>query len=90
MSLRVQHVPSLWKDAVVVPVPKQTDLTVCMWISDTHFFLIDVHINVKRSNISLLLIDHAAQCITGRISGQSVLIHQHSFTDDPKPNPNPG
>ncbi len=22
MSLRVQHVPSVWKDAVVVPVPK--------------------------------------------------------------------
>ncbi len=34
-------------------------------------------------NISPLLIDHAAQSIMGSISHQSVLIHQHSFTDDP-------
>ncbi len=41
-------------------------------------------------NSSLLLIYHAAQSIMGRISRQSVLIHQRSFTDDPEPMKNPG
>ncbi len=49
------------------------------------FIQIHVHINVMKRlyNISLSLIYHAAQSIMGRISGQSILIHQHSFTDDP-------
>ncbi len=46
--------------------------------------LINIVLMTKRLyNISLLLIYHAAQSLMGRISGQSILIHQHSFTDDP-------